>query len=93
MAVDFKPFSASATHVIHVRKPILISGRHGVGKSEVGYQIAKDLGRPVVERRASQMTEGDLLGMPSPEFIDVNGEQASVMRPYACFLRACTEAV
>tara|TARA_R110000850_G_scaffold86961_1_gene187098 strand:- start:1053 stop:2039 length:987 start_codon:yes stop_codon:yes gene_type:complete len=64
-----------------------------VGKSEVVYQIAEDLKLPVVERRASQMTEGDLLGMPSPEFIDVNGEQASVMRPYAWFLRACTEAV
>jgi len=59
----------------------------------VVYQIAEDLKLPVVERRASQMTEGDLLGMPSPEFIDVNGEQASVMRPYAWFLRACTEAV
>ena len=64
-----------------------------MGKSEVVYQIAEDLKLPVVERRASQMTEGDLLGMPSPEFIDVNGEQASVMRPYAWFLRACTEAV
>ena len=93
MAVDFKTFRACAPYVINVRKPILIRGRHGVGKSEVVYQIAKDLGLPVVERRASQMTEGDLLGMPSPEFIDVNGEQASVMRPYAWFLRACTEAV
>ena len=93
MAVDFKTFRACAPYVINVRKPILIRGRHGVGKSEVVYQIAEDLKLPVVERRASQMTEGDLLGMPSPEFIDVNGEQASVMRPYAWFLRACTEAV
>ena len=93
MAVDFKTFRACAPHVINVRKPILIRGRHGVGKSEVVYQIAEDLGLPVVERRASQMTEGDLLGMPSPEQIEVNGERASVFRPFEWFLRACTEPV
>jgi len=93
MAVDFKTFRACAPHVINVRKPILIRGRHGVGKSEVVYQIAEDIGLPVVERRASQMTEGDLLGMPSPEQIEVNGERASVFRPFEWFLRACTEPV
>ena len=65
MGVDFKTFRSVAPFVIDVRKPILIRGRHGVGKSEVVYQLAHDLGLPVVERRASQMTEGDLLGMPS----------------------------
>lgn len=93
MAVDFKTFRACAPHVIKVRKPILLRGRHGVGKSEVVYQIAADLGLLVVERRASQMTEGDLLGMPSPEQIEVNGERASVFRPFEWFLRACTEPV
>jgi len=93
MAVDFKTFRACAPHVINVRKPILVRGRHGVGKSEVVYQIAEDLELPVVERRASQMTEGDLLGMPSPEQIEVNGERASVFRPFEWFLRACTEPV
>ena len=93
MAVDFKTFRACAPHVIAVRKPILIRGRHGVGKSEVVYQIAEDMGLPVVERRASQMTEGDLLGMPSPEMVEVNGERASVFRPFSWFLRACTEGV
>jgi len=93
LAVDFKTFRACAPHVINVRKPILIRGRHGVGKSEVVYQIAKDLDLLVVERRASQMTEGDLLGMPSPEQIEVNGERASVFRPFEWFLRACTEPV
>ena len=93
MAVDFKTFRLCAPHVINVRKPILLRGRHGIGKSEVIYQVAEDMGLPVVERRASQMTEGDLLGMPSPEQIEVNGERASVFRPFAWFLRACTEPV
>jgi len=93
MAIDFKSFLQCAPHVINVRKPILVRGRHGVGKSEVVYQIAEQMGLPVVERRASQMTEGDLLGMPSPEMTEVNGEQASVFRPFAWFIQACTEPV
>jgi len=71
----------------------LIRGRHGVGKSEVVYQLAESLNLPVVERRASQMTEGDLLGMPSPELVEINGEQASVFRPFAWFIQACTAPV
>ena len=50
-----------------MRKPVLFRGRHGIGKSEVIYQIAEGLGLPVVERRASQMTEGDLIGLPSTD--------------------------
>ena len=93
MAVDFKTFLSCAPHVIAVRKPILLRGRHGVGKSEVVYQIAAQIEKPVVERRASQMTEGDLLGMPSPEMVEINGEQASVFRPFAWLIQACTEPV
>ena len=67
MAVDFKTFRNVAPHVIAVHKPVLLRGRHGVGKSEVVYQVAEDLGLPVVERRASQMTEGDLIGLPKTD--------------------------
>jgi len=67
MAVDFKTFVAIAPHVTAVRKPVLLRGRHGVGKSCVVYQTAEALGLPVVERRASQMTEGDLLGLPTTD--------------------------
>jgi len=67
MAIDFATFVKVAPHVAAVRKPILIRGRHGVGKSEVVYQIAGGLEMPVVERRASQMTEGDLVGLPSTD--------------------------
>jgi len=67
MAIDFKTFNEIAPHVLAVRKPVLIRGRHGIGKSEIVYQIAAKLDLPVVERRASQMTEGDLLGLPSTD--------------------------
>jgi len=65
MAIDFKTFLKVAPLVTQVRKPILLRGRHGVGKSQIVYQLAESLGLPVVERRASQMTEGDLIGLPS----------------------------
>ena len=67
MAVDFKTFGKMVKHVTAVRKPVLLRGRHGIGKSTVVYQYATHIGMPVVERRASQMTEGDLVGLPSIE--------------------------
>ena len=67
MAVDFATFSNIVHHVTNVRKPVLLRGRHGIGKSTVVYQFADKMGLPVVERRASQMTEGDLVGLPSIE--------------------------
>ena len=67
MAVDFATFSNIVHHVTNVRKPVLLRGRHGIGKSTVVYQFADKMGMPVVERRASQMTEGDLVGLPSIE--------------------------
>ena len=44
MAVDFATFLNVAPHIIAGRLPILIRGRHGVGKSEVVYMIAKNMG-------------------------------------------------
>jgi hypothetical protein len=48
---------------------------------------------PVVEIRASQMTEGDLLGLPSPHEVTVNGEKAASLRPFSWLVKACTEPV
>ena len=67
MSVDFKTFVEVVGFVTDVRKPVLIRGRHGIGKSEVVYQLAEKVDLPVVERRASQMTEGDLVGLPSTD--------------------------
>lgn len=43
---------------------VLIRGRHGIGKSQSVYQIAKNLKLDVIERRLSQMSEGDMIGLP-----------------------------
>tara|TARA_R110000824_G_scaffold43779_4_gene127850 strand:+ start:338 stop:1420 length:1083 start_codon:yes stop_codon:yes gene_type:complete len=89
MAIDFKTLIQVAPHVLNVRKPLLLRGRHGIGKSELVYQIAAAMGLPVIERRASQMTEGDLLGLPSlvggvttwnpPEFLAAACSTASIL--------------
>lgn len=65
MAIDFKTFLNVVPHVAEAKYPVLMRGRHGIGKSQVVYQLAQALNLPVVERRASQMTEGDLIGLPS----------------------------
>ena len=93
MSIDFRTFNEIAPLVLKSKLPVLLRGRHGVGKSQVVYQVANRLELPVVERRASQMTEGDLLGVPSPEGMDINGEQASKFRPFDWLVQACTEPV
>jgi len=93
MAIDFKTFNQTAPLILSSKFPVLLRGRHGVGKSQVVYQVAKKLHLPVVERRASQMTEGDLLGVPSPDGMNINGEQASKFRPFDWLVQACTEPV
>ena len=65
MSIDFKTFLQIVPLVTNARFPVLLRGRHGIGKSTVVYQYAKNAGLPIIERRASQMTEGDLLGLPS----------------------------
>lgn len=87
MAVDFKTFTSVAPLVARVKKPILLRGRHGVGKSCVVYQTANTMGLPVVERRASQMTEGDLVGLPVIE------GNVTTFNPPDWFKQACDEPV
>ena len=75
MSIDYKTLFTILPHVFEAKFPVLLRGRHGIGKSTVVYQQAKALGL-----RASQMTEGDLLGLPkidgnvtawlAPEWLD-----------------------
>ena len=85
MAVDFKTFVNLAPAVSAARLPVLLRGRHGIGKSQVVYQLAANMGLPVIERRASQMTEGDLVGLPS-----IEGNRTS-FNPPDWFKEACEE--
>jgi len=87
MAIDFKTAIEIVPHVINTKKPIMFRGRHGVGKSEVVYQIASHIGLPVIERRVSQMTEGDLVGLP------IIKDDSTTFNPPDWFKEACDNAV
>ena len=43
---------------------LMVRGPHGIGKSQIFKQVADVLGLELIDRRLSQMTEGDLLGLP-----------------------------
>ena len=68
---------------------ILLRGDHGIGKSQVVRQVAASLdgGLPVIDRRLSQMSEGDMIGLPSTD-----GE-VTRFNPPDWFKRACDEPV
>ena len=87
MGITFKSFAAAVPHVCAIGKPVLLRSRHGVGKSSVVYAYGKHIDLPVVERRASQMTEGDLLGLPK-----IDGECTKWLPP-EWLLTACRQPV
>jgi hypothetical protein len=93
MTIDFATFLAVAPHVLNSRLPVLIRGKHGVGKSQVVYQIAEERKLPVVERRASQMTEGDLLGLPDTADTQINGRKATTWNAPDWLVTACEQPV
>ena len=87
MSVDFKTFVELAPAISEARFPVLLRGRHGIGKSQIVYQLAKKMGKPVVERRASQMTEGDLVGLP------IVDKESTKWAPPDWFMLACNNPV
>lgn len=93
MTIDFATFTSVAPHILDSKLPVLIRGRHGVGKSEVVYQIAAARGLPIVERRASQMTEGDLLGLPDTAETAINGRKCTTWNAPDWLVTACEEPV
>jgi hypothetical protein len=87
MPVNFKTFNSFVSLIADAKHPVMIRGRHGVGKSELVYQFAAKRGLPVVERRVSQMTEGDLVGLPV-----IEGNRTS-WNPPDWFKEACEKPV
>lgn len=70
---------------------ILLRGETGIGKSFIVKAYAKKLGLPMIDRRLSQMTEGDLLGLPSitdgcTSFNPPNWVHEACQKPVVLFL-------
>jgi predicted AAA+ superfamily ATPase len=87
-AMTIKTFSEVAPRLPRSTS-ILLRGDHGIGKSQVVRQVAAvlDGGLPVIDRRLSQMSEGDMIGLPSTD-----GE-VTRFNPPDWFKRACDEPV
>jgi len=70
---------------------ILVRGGHGIGKSETVHQIAEALELELIDRRMSQMTEGDVIGLPKLEndctrFLPAEFIKIACERPVCLFL-------
>lgn len=66
---------------------ILVRGDHGIGKSQSVYQLAKHFDLPMIERRLSQMSEGDMIGLPKLD------DKVTKFMPPDWYMQACTEPV
>ena len=73
---------------------IMLRGNHGIGKSQLGRQLAKIIAEaekitdfPVIDRRLSQVSEGDIIGLPSTD-----GE-VTRFNPPDWYKKACTQPV
>ena len=77
----------SVAEVLPVDTSVLLRGPHGIGKSQVVRQVAKSFKLPVIDRRLSQMTEGDMVGLPSTD-----GE-VTRFNPPDWYKRACVSPV
>lgn len=111
LSCDFDTLLRVVGPIMNENKPLLLRGKHGVGKSEVVYQMAERLfwdeknkrtvylspektapkgvilGYSVTERRISQMTEGDLIGLPV-----IQGNRTS-FNPPDWYKEACEKPV
>mgnify|MGYP003984425257 CR=1 FL=1 len=104
--ISFAQFSKIAQYIIRSRKPIMGHGRHGIGKSELVYQLAdklsgilgdefaskygKDYVFPIVERRASQMADTGDV-IGVPEPKDSDFGRITTFAPMGWFAKACSE--
>tara|TARA_R110000824_G_scaffold127326_3_gene287441 strand:- start:2260 stop:3441 length:1182 start_codon:yes stop_codon:yes gene_type:complete len=104
--ISFAQFSKIAPYIVRSRKPIMGHGPHGIGKSELVYQLADKLvdilgedfkekyGKnyvfPVIERRASQMADTGDV-IGVPEPKDSDYGRITTFAPMGWFAQACNE--
>ncbi|MDB4337676.1 AAA family ATPase [bacterium] len=84
--MDIKTFNSIAPR-LPAEIAILIQGPTGIGKSHLVHAIGSEMELPVVDRRLSQMSEGDMVGLP--ELVD----GTTRFCPPDWYARACKEPV
>lgn len=78
--------------VLPASTSLMVRGDHGIGKSMLGRQIAMIVQKneglaeyPVIDRRLSQVTAGDIIGLPSTE------GKVTRFNPPDWYMQACKE--
>lgn len=66
---------------------VLAKGPTGIGKSHIVHQVGEKLSMQVIDRRLSQMTEGDIIGLPELK------DGVTRFAPVDWIVRACNEPV
>lgn len=66
MSMDFATFVECA-QALPAGISVLLRGPHGIGKSQGVFQLGRYFDKRVVDKRLSQMSEGDLIGLPKVE--------------------------
>jgi MoxR-like ATPase len=94
--VSIKEFIELASAVTKINKPILLRGRHGIGKSNIVEQFCRDNTAPngqpyeLIMRRPSQMSEGDLCGIPK-EHLRADGQEVTRYFAPEWYADACSK--
>ena len=79
--MDFKTF-VNVSKALPKDITVMIRGPHGIGKSQCVYQLADHFDLPMMERRLSQMTDGDMIGvLDDDDSFVVGGRKATEFRP------------
>jgi AAA domain (dynein-related subfamily) len=64
--LDFKSFIQCAQR-LPANVSVLLRGPHGIGKSQGVFQLGAHFDLSVIDKRLSQMSEGDMIGLPKVE--------------------------
>jgi hypothetical protein len=79
--------------ILFPERSVIIFGSHGIGKSAIVYELAKDRGLPVIERRLSQITDDLILGIPYLRKDQDNDDRVTKMTLFNWIKQACDEPV
>lgn len=74
--MNIKEFKEVLPYAFEAGLSVIVHGQHGIGKSQVVKQFAKENGMQFIDRRLSQLEAGDLIGLP-----DVSGEVTRYKTP------------
>lgn len=88
--MDIRTFTSIAKQ-LPANHSVLIRGPHGIGKSDTVRQLAASFGLECIDRRVSQLTEGDIVGLPKVEdgrtkFLPADFVKTACERPVVLFL-------